>query len=179
MQSLTSASARYNQYTNYFLLFFMDKNVIDHVFLGKWRMNRRQYWNVLALLAIVQFIIGIFLGIWAIYYPPLFVIIPWISYLLLICQVCFSFGTFIRRGHDINFSTRFTLLWFWLGIILNILYSITQQSPIIFWILMLTMIYPFMLAFKPWKEDVNQYWEQPKNLKKVSEIFRFWWTGKS
>lgn len=155
----------------------MDKNVIDHVFFGKWRMNRRQYWNVMILISILINISNfvIIFVVWSLYYPALLWINPIFIFSLwsIIC-----IGTLIRRWHDLNLPTRFTVVWFSLNFIIIILDSIFQLS-IIFWLSILILFYPFMLAFKPWKEVANQYWEQPKDLKKVSEIIRFWWTGKS
>ncbi len=162
----------------------MDRNVIDHVFLGKWRMNRRQYLNVAILLYIIPIWLSWILGIvLAIYFPgaitskEAFYQSPIMMPILVISSIFPLFLTWacVRRSHDIGIKP------FWLPWILTIVFLISRLYTIDAYhtSFLADSILSVLFAFYPWKKDKNIYWEQPKDLKKVSEIFRFWWTGKS
>lgn len=186
MQTLTSVSARYNHNTNYFFIFSMDKNVVDHVFLGKGRMNRRQYLNIIILIWLLSLVLGIMS--WIIFGFSSLAFF-WAMPIVTTLQTPFVISIMIRRWHDVSIPT---IVWViagilnWMSNVLPIILSVfaIQELPSSvnsFWSLLyvIALIYSIALIFFPGTKNINQYWEQPKDLKKVSEIVRFWWTGKS
>lgn len=109
------------------------------------------------------------------------VLVP-ISVVIVTCYSPFLAGIMIRRGHDCTLPTYIgvtAVLVFWLVSIIPTLFPLPQYL-----IYVLNIIYSFywiyavVLLFYPGDKELNIYGEQPKNFKKMSEIFRFWWTGK-
>ncbi len=169
----------------------MDKNVIDHVFLGKWRMNRRQYLYIIILiwflnlsLTTVSWIILSWIG-----YEFAWGALIWMTPILTTLYTLFTASVIIRRGHDISIPT---IVWVlvvilnWISSMMSLILTVLviQDFPlsinkILFLLHAVSLLYSLSLIFIPGIKKTNKYWEQPKDLRKVSEIIRFWWTGKS
>ena len=146
------------------------------MFLWKWRMNRRQYINIAIILWLVNIVLTlgvgaikgadwiIFSGIWMIQYIVVSVFWIWSA---------------IRRAHDFWMPTHISLIA-WLLFLITGLITLDDQfatSPIFSVFDILAIVWWLIFIFYPGTQKPNQYWEQPKNLKKVSEIIKFWWTG--
>lgn len=162
----------------------MDKNVIEHVFLGKGRMNRRQFfyiwiviffWSILLLLLINALIM----------LPPAR-LSP--ALFLIVVTLIFAFlntWNFIRRGHDMWLSSLimlFVIIIFVIMVIVGhylmfaIMFWYTGILSLIWLICFLTVI--GILLFYPGSKNSNKYGDVPDDLK-IIETIRFWWTGKT
>jgi uncharacterized membrane protein YhaH (DUF805 family) len=168
----------------------MDKNVIDHVLLGKWRMNRVQFAGVFFLFSFIEVILLMIVGFLFDNNPSALL---WPQVIVIVFDTLILTWIWIRRGHDLWIPTLFGGIT---GILPLLSIVVTIFSPVLFrWygsnhiimymlfssiiVVLYWALYNLILIILSGKKETNKYWEQPKDLKKISEIVRLWWTGKS